>query len=155
MKRFLILAVVTASTLSAPTFAADVGVSVNIGQPGFYGQLNIGGYPPPQLIYRQPRVVEVVPVERPPIYLRVPPRHSRNWNRYCHEYQACGERVYFVQDGWYNRDYAPRYREQHYRGGEYREQRDERRYENRDGRREGFREGEGHDRHRRDQDGGR
>ena len=29
---------------SIPTQAADVGVSVSVGQPGFYGQLDIGGY---------------------------------------------------------------------------------------------------------------
>lgn len=152
MKRFLIMAAVAASTLTTPTFAADVGVSVSIGQPGFYGQLNIGGYPPPQVIYRQPRMVEVVPISRPPMYLRVPPRHSRHWNRYCHEYRACGERVYFVQDGWYNREYVPRYREQHYRGGEqYREQRDNYRDERRSDRRGDNRndrgEDRGHDRH--------
>jgi hypothetical protein len=26
---------------------------------------------------------------------------------------ACGERVFFVQDNWYNRDYVPRYQEIH------------------------------------------
>ena len=32
---------------AAPTFAADVGVSITVGQPGFYGQLDIGNAPPP------------------------------------------------------------------------------------------------------------
>ncbi|MES2182625.1 MAG: hypothetical protein V4493_11065 [Pseudomonadota bacterium] len=60
-------------------------------------------------------------MERPPIYLRVPPGHAKHWDKHCREYNACNERVYFVQDDWYNREYAPRYQEQH------REYRDDRR----------------------------
>ena len=73
MKRLILAAAVVAAAMSAPVFAADVGVSVSIGQPGFYGRLDIGGYPPPQVIYSQPRVVERVYVEREPVYMRVPP----------------------------------------------------------------------------------
>ena len=112
MKRFLIAAAVAAITVTIPAFAADVGVSVSIGQPGFYGRLDIGGYPPPQVIYRRPILVERA-VERPPIYLRVPPGHAKHWSKHCGEYNACGERVYFVNNNWYNREYAPRYQEQH------------------------------------------
>lgn len=99
--------------LSASTFAADVGVSISVGQPGFYGRLDLGGYPPPVLLYPQPVVIEPVPMDRPPLYLRVPPGHAKHWAKHCHEYRACGERVYFVDDGWYTREYAPRYREWH------------------------------------------
>ncbi len=113
MKRLLIAAAVAAVTITIPVLAANVGVSVSVGQPGFYGRLDIGGYPQPQVIYAQPRVIERVEVEREPVYLRVPPGHRRHWAQHCHEYDACGERVYFVQDGWYNREYAPRYQEQH------------------------------------------
>lgn len=113
MKRFLIAAVVAVATISTPALAADVGVSVSIGQPGFYGRLDIGNYPQPQVIYRQPMVIERVPMDRPPIYLRVPPGHAKHWSKNCHKYNACGERVYFVKDDWYNREYAPRYQEQH------------------------------------------
>ena len=97
MKRFLIAAAVAAATVATPALAADVGVSVSIGQPGFYGQLDIGGYPQPQVIYRQPRVIERVPMDRPPVYLRVPPGHAKNWRKHCRKYNACGERVFFVQ----------------------------------------------------------
>ncbi len=114
MKQFLTAAVLAAATVTTPAFSADVGVSVSIGQPGFYGRLDIGGYPQPQVIYRQPRVIERVEVEREPIYLRVPPGHAKHWRSHCREYNACDERVYFVQDNWYNREYAPRYREQHH-----------------------------------------
>ncbi|MHB9101497.1 MAG: hypothetical protein ACYC2E_08300 [Sulfuricella sp.] len=112
MKRFLIAAAVAAA-VTIPALAADVGVSVSIGQPGFYGQIDIGGYPPPQVLYRQPMVIERVPMNRPPIYLRVPPGHAKHWSKNCRKYNACGERVYFVQDDWYNREYVPRYQEQH------------------------------------------
>ena len=129
MKRFLIAAVVAAATITTPALAADVGVSVSIGQPGFYGQIDIGDYPQPQVIYRQPMIVERVPMDRPPIYLRVPPGHAKHWSKNCRKYNACGERVYFVQDDWYNREYAPRYQEQH------RDRRDDRRDERGDDRR--------------------
>ena len=113
MKRFLIAAAIATATVTIPALAADVGVSISIGQPGFYGQIDIGGYPPPQVIYHQPRVIQRVPMDRPPIYLRVPPGHAKHWSKNCHKYNACGERVYFVQDSWYNREYVPRYQEQH------------------------------------------
>src|SRR5574340_949247 len=119
MKRFLIAAAVAAATV--PALATDVGVSVSIGQPGFYGRLDIGDFPQPQVIYSQPIVIERVPANRPPIYLRVPPGHAKHWSKNCHKYNACGERVYFVKDDWYNREYVPRYQEKH------RDRRDERR----------------------------
>jgi len=109
MKRLLFAATLIAAV--APVLAADVGVSVSIGQPGFYGRLDIGGYPQPQLIYRQPMMIERVAADRPPIYLRVPPGHAKNWRKHCGKYNACGERVYFVQDNWYQRQYVPRYQE--------------------------------------------
>jgi hypothetical protein len=71
MKHVLFTAALAAVTFSA--LAADVGVSISIGQPGFYGQIDIGGYPPPRIIYREPRVIQRVSVNRPPIYLNVPP----------------------------------------------------------------------------------
>ena len=69
---------------SIPTQAADVGVSVSVGQPGLYGQLDIGGYPPPQVIYRQPRVA----YDTAPQYLRVPPGPARHWEKHCGAYGA-------------------------------------------------------------------
>ena len=113
MKRFLIVASLFSTTIMTTASAADVAVSVSIGEPGFYGQLNIGGYPQPQVIYEQPKMVQSVPMNRPPIYLRVPQDQAKHWKRYCARYNACGERVYFVKDDWYNREYAPRYQEQH------------------------------------------
>jgi hypothetical protein len=115
VKRILIAAAFAVTAISTPVLAADVGVSVSIGQPGFYGQLDIGNLPPPQVIYRHPKVVERgVPDNRPPVYLRVPPGHAKHWSKHCREYNACGQRVFFVQDRWYNREYVPRYQKQHH-----------------------------------------
>lgn len=111
MKHLLFAAIL--ATAAIPAFAADVGVSISVGQPGFYGQIDIGGYPPPRVIYREPRVIERIAVNRPPVYLHVPPGHARNWRKHCHEYNACGERVYFVRDSWYDREYVPRYQKRH------------------------------------------
>lgn len=103
----------TLAAVAAPAFS-QVGVSVSIGQPGFYGQINIGGYPQPQVIYQQPVIVERGPeFEEAPIYLRVPAGYESHWDRHCAEYRACQRRVYFVRDDWYNHDYAPRYRHEH------------------------------------------
>jgi hypothetical protein len=110
MKRFLITAALVATT-AAPVFAADVGVSVSIGQPGFYGQIDIGNFPQPQVIYPQPMIIMRTQTVRPPIYLRVPPGHAKHWRKHCREYNACNRRVFFVKDDWYEREYAPRYRE--------------------------------------------
>ena len=114
MKR--LLCAIAALGLGAPVLAADVGVSVRVGQPGFYGRIDIGNYPAPQLLYAEPIVIQPVPVGivRQPIYLRVPPGHAKNWRKHCHRYNACGQPVYFVQDNWYNDVYVPRYRGSHY-----------------------------------------
>lgn len=114
MKRIL-LALSALALVSAAAPAADVGVSISIGQPGFYGQIDIGDFPRPTLIYPQPVVVQPV---RPgvviaPLYLHVPPGHAKDWKRYCGRYDACGRPVYFVQDSWYNDVYVPRYQERH------------------------------------------
>lgn len=122
MKKMLLAASLMLVALSLP---ASAQVSVSVGQPGFYGHLDIGGLPRPPVIFPQPILVERVPANRPPIYLRVPPGHAKHWKNYCHEYHACGERVYFVQDSWYEREYVPRYSERrgYERHDEYRDDR--------------------------------
>lgn len=110
MKRFLFAAIVAAVT---PALAADIGVSVSVGQPGFYGRIDIGSFPQPQLVYPEPVVIQRVPVAvvRQPIYLHVPPGHVKNWRKHCGRYNACRQPVYFVQENWYNDVYVPRYRD--------------------------------------------
>lgn len=110
MKRFLFLFALSVSPLVA--FAnPNVGVSVTVGQPGFYGQIELGAMPPPPVIYPSPVVIQPVPVGvmYPPVYLRVPPAHYQNWHRYCGRYNACGRPVYFVNDAWYRNSYVPHY----------------------------------------------
>jgi hypothetical protein len=86
--------------------ASDVGVSVQISQPGVYGRIDIGRFPQPQLVVAQPVYVErpVVVHHAPPqpVYMWVPPGHRKNWRKHCREYGACGVPVYFVQDRWYD-----------------------------------------------------
>ena len=106
MRRLIFAAVITATSGSA--LAADVGVSVTVGQPGYYGRIDIGNFPQPQLIYAQPIVIERAPVGAAPkpLYLHVPPGHAKNWRKHCGKYNACGEPVYFVSDNWYNDVYV-------------------------------------------------
>jgi len=110
--------------LSTSAMAQNVGVSVTVGEPGFYGRIDLGNFGPPPVVYQQPVIIERSTryVQAAPLYLRVPPGHEKHWDKHCREYNACGQRVYFVKDDWYTREYAPRYREQHGRGNQgYRE----------------------------------
>jgi hypothetical protein len=140
MKRFLIAATLAAAALSTPAAAQ---VSVSIGQPGFYGRIDIGGYPAPALIYPEPMIIRPAPVAVAPLYLRVPPGHAKNWRRYCDRYRACGRPVYFVQDDWYRHEYAPRYQERHGPRKHDRDYRDDYRDGRRDGNRHDDRGGRG------------
>jgi hypothetical protein len=120
MKRFLLAAALVAlsAPLAAPATAADVGVSISIGQPGFYGHIDIGNYPRPQLIYPDPIIVQSLPagIVHQPMYLHVPPGHAKNWRKHCSKYRACGQPVYFVDERWYSDVYVPHYRERHPQG---------------------------------------
>ncbi|MGE5866009.1 MAG: hypothetical protein ACM32J_13050, partial [Rhizobacter sp.] len=112
MKRILLalgMAWMSATAWAGPS----VGVSVSVNQPGVYGRVDIGNVPQaPVVIYPQPVVITqpAVVVDRRPIYLRVPPRHSHDWRRYCGRYNACGQPVYFVREDWYQRHYHPSHR---------------------------------------------
>lgn len=137
-KLFAALALISAG-YAATTQASDVGVSISIGQPGFYGQLDIGNYGRPQVVYGQPVWVERRHWNPAPVYLRVPPRHANNWRQYCGRYNACARPVYFVRDDWYRNVYAPRYRQLHSHGNAYAYQRrddrrDDRYYDRREDR---------------------
>jgi len=96
--------VTAALLIGASARAADVGVSVSVGDSGFYGRIDVGTMPkPPPVVYQQPVVIE----------LRVPPGHAKHWKKHCREYNACGERVFFVQDRWYQEVYVPSRQERH------------------------------------------
>lgn len=117
MKRFLCAAAIAVASTQA--LAADVGVSVSVGQPGFYGTIDIGNFPRPQVVYAEPVVIRPAPraVVMEPVYLHVPPGHAKKWRKHCGSYNACGRPVYFVRDDWYNNTYVPQYRERHGGGG--------------------------------------
>jgi len=105
--------VTTANTAAAHT---DVGVSIEIGEPGFYGRIDLGNAPRPLLIYPEPIIIVQSARGYSPIYLRVPPGHAKNWRKHCGSYRACGRPVYFVQDGWYHDTYSPYYKKHHPNG---------------------------------------
>lgn len=120
MKRYLLI---TAAILlfAAPAYAgSNVGISVSVGQPGFYGRIDIGNAPQPELVYAEPLVVRPAPVHvvQQPIYLHVPPGHEKKWGKHCHKYNACNRPVYFVRDRWYNKVYVPHHRA-HYKPGKH------------------------------------
>lgn len=132
MKKMLIGAVLLAA--AAVPAVAQTHVSINIGDPGFFGMIDNRGYGAPRVYVRRPVIIERVRYYQDPIYLRVPPRHRQNWGRYCHRYDACGVPVLFVRDDWYRNTYAPRvrhvyrdgyrdhgYRDRGYRDGGYRD----------------------------------
>ncbi|MCU6435514.1 hypothetical protein LPB67_17185 [Undibacterium sp. Jales W-56] len=111
MKKILITLLVSIAASSA--FATDVGVSVTLGDPGFYGRIDLGNIQRPQVIYTNPIVINrplYGYVDEQPLYLRVPPGHARHWREHCEYYDACGRPVYFVQENWYNQVYVPQVR---------------------------------------------
>jgi len=142
MNRLLFAAALAAVTGAA--LAGDNHGHASIGQPDYYGRLDFGDYPQPEVINRHPIAIERVPTNHLPVYLRVPAGQTKNWRKHCREYNACGERVYFVQDNWYNRDYVPRYQEYHrdcqndrrdlHNGNHHGNQNDYRGYDHNDGR---------------------
>jgi hypothetical protein len=135
MKRAYCLAVVLALGATAAN-AADVDISVAIhGEiaPGVYGRVDLGGRPPPPLVYVRPVIIEQPParvVVAEPLYLHVPPGHAKAWRLHCREYHACNRQVYFVR----SQEYEPAYirAKEHARH----ERREERREDRRDDRHE-------------------
>ncbi len=110
MRKMFFILLLTLIAVSAQ--AADVGVSISVGQPGFYGRIDIGDYPQPEVIYSRPVVIQPAPahVVYEPLYLHVPPGHAKNWRKHCGKYNACNRPVYFVREKWYNNVYVPRHK---------------------------------------------
>jgi hypothetical protein len=107
MKKIIAAAALVASL---PAFATEVGVSVQISQPGVYGRVDIGRFPQPQVVVAQSVIIQrqVQVVQAPqPVYMWVPPGHRKNWRKHCGRYDACGVPVYFVQDQWYGQHVRP------------------------------------------------
>lgn len=114
MRNFLFAA--AAVMASTPAFCAEVGALGGLGEPGFYGQIDIRRVSKPQVVFSEPVVIQ--PVEAgdagdagEPVYLHVPEDHAKDWRKHCHAYNACDQRVYFVDDNWYDKVYVHEYRE--------------------------------------------
>lgn len=108
--------------ISPRIFAGDLGINVILsGQvaPGVYGQVEIGNTPRPRVVYEQPMVVvtDRYHVRDEPIFLHVPPGHSKHWSKHCGAYNACGRKVYFVRSEEYEPEYQ--HRESHHDGGKH------------------------------------
>ena len=117
-----IIGVTALALVAAPAFAVDLGISISLGEPGFYGRINIGDAKP-DVIYTRPVIVyrEHPRNDVEPIYLHVPPGYEKHWRKHCHEYNACGRPVYFVRDSWYQKIYVPRHHEDGRHWGERRD----------------------------------
>lgn len=114
MKHWLKAVLVATSAISTPALAVDVAINIPLGQPGYYGQIQLGdSYPRPQLMLSTPTLAvgDLRQNTSRPLYLHVPPGHVRNWSKHCARYNACSRPAYFVKDSWYRDVYAPKYRE--------------------------------------------
>jgi hypothetical protein len=139
-------AAVTALCLGGTT-AARAQVSVSVGVPGVYGQIDLGDVPAPQTIYAQPVVIDRGPAYvSEPEYLHVPVGQERNWKRYCGQYNACGRPVYFVKDDWYRNVYVPHHHDMHARADDHRGPPPERHDDRHDDHRDDHHDDRGHDR---------
>ena len=113
--RIALLAAMSCALLAPLVRAQSISVNAMIsGQiaPGVYGQVTLGGQPPPPVVYAQPVIVQPAPVvvgaaPLEPIYLHVPPGHAKHWKEHCHEYHACNRPVYFVKSAEYEPGYRP------------------------------------------------
>ena len=99
---------------AAPAFG-QVGISVDIVQPGVYGRIEIGSRPPP-VVYAQPVIIAPAPRAGRPLYLYVPPGHQKKWGKHCARYDACGRPVYFVREDWVEARYEERHHGPHGEG---------------------------------------
>ncbi|WP_298234026.1 hypothetical protein [uncultured Azohydromonas sp.] len=154
MRVLLSAALAAVSLLSlAPAHATDVGVSVQISQPGVYGRIDVGRFPQPAVVVQQPVVIQqpaYVVAQPQPVYLWVPPGHQKKWRSYCGRYNACGVPVYFVQDRWYRQHVLPHRGERHDhgdRGRRHDHDHDRGGRHDRDDHHHGHGHGRGHDKH--------
>jgi hypothetical protein len=99
----LVLALSLPAASPAWSAQVDVGVSVQISQPGIYGRIDIGRYPQPQVIATRPVFI----TQPQPVYMWVPPGHRKHWRQHCGAYGACATPVVFVRDDGYDRNARP------------------------------------------------
>ncbi|MET0333028.1 MAG: hypothetical protein ABW190_02060 [Rhizobacter sp.] len=141
-KTLALAAGVAVLSCAGAAMAQNVGVSVHVQQPGVYGRIDIGGLPPPPVVYAQPVIIAhpavVVPAQ--PVYLYAPPGHQKNWRKHCHRYNACGQPVYFVKESWVRERYEHEHGHPHGKHGKGH------------GHDKGHGHGKGHDKHHKHRD---
>ena len=98
---------------SSHVWARDLNVNVLLDgevRPGVYGRIELGNSPPPMVVYERPQVIVTNRYHHyeEPIYLHVPPEHSRHWAQHCSYYDACNRPVYFVRSEEYEPEYQSR-----------------------------------------------
>ena len=121
MNRILAALALMATGSVAPALA-EMNASITLGEPEFYGRIELDeGYYRPRVIYDRPVVLERRFSNMAPIYVRAPRVEYRDWRRHCAKYEACERPVFFVRDEWYTQIYAPRYRQLHARNFEGRQ----------------------------------
>lgn len=108
-----------AAGLAAPPAEAQVGLTIQLGDPRYNGRLDVrdgwgwgAGLPTDALLLPRPVTVNRGWRDRPPapLVLRVPPGHAKKWKKHCHRYGACDVPVVFVRDDWYRDVSIPRWR---------------------------------------------
>jgi hypothetical protein len=109
--KFAAASISVAAVLGSAAYAA--GVTVQIGEPGYCGRLEIGDAPKPVLISPNAVVIERDRVVQEPTYVYVPTEQRSDWAKYCAQYDACARPVYFVEPRWYNDVYVPHYKSRH------------------------------------------
>ncbi len=107
----LLVGLLSLAALPAPA-QAQLGVTLQFGDPNYYGRLSPVGLAVPSVYNVRPIAVQPRRWGPPlqPLYLRVPAGERANWSRYCRRYGACQAPVYFVQDRWYRDVVVPRHR---------------------------------------------
>ena len=86
MKTILAAVALATATLTAPAFAENFGVSVGMGDNGYYGRIDIGNAPQPVVYNTQPVIIQQQPVYVEPVYMRVPVAHQHHWRHHCGAY---------------------------------------------------------------------
>lgn len=91
-----------------------------MGQPGYYGRIEIGYAPQPPLLISNAVMGNPGVYTGEPIYMHVPAAHAYAWSRHCQRYGACDWLVYFVDNDWYANVYVPGFRSGGYAPPAYR-----------------------------------
>lgn len=102
-----ILFALAAFVAAAPAFCADVGALGGVGDPDYHGQIDIRKTPKPNLLNPDPVLVRHGNATGEPVYLHVPPDQAKDWANHCQTYNACDQKVFFVEDKWYKNVYLP------------------------------------------------